>query len=165
MWPATSTSVEDAVVVAHRHRRQCSLTTSSLLMILCSPTSIKRPWVNFEAGAAWMREIPLWPLCHAGLKPSDLPLPLSLHQGLALEDPAGVRLLYSRVARLLACRVPDRSFDDVARELSRSRNVTQADLPAEFEAGPNESTATDGSSRSTNGSFGGLSTEWRLKQG
>jgi len=43
-----------------------ALQESSLLVILCSPTSITRPWVNFEAGAAWMRRIPLVPLCHAG---------------------------------------------------------------------------------------------------
>lgn len=71
-----------------------ALQKSDLLIILCSPISITRPWINFEAGAAWMRNIPLVPVCHAGLTPGDLPMPLSLRQGVALEMPEGLRRLY-----------------------------------------------------------------------
>ncbi|PYV95030.1 MAG: toll/interleukin-1 receptor domain-containing protein, partial [Acidobacteria bacterium] len=39
-----------------------ALQQSALMLILCSPSSIRRPWINFEAGAAWMRRIPLIPL-------------------------------------------------------------------------------------------------------
>src|SRR5687768_10966759 len=59
-----------------------ALQESAVMLILCSPSSIRRPWINFEAGAAWMRKIPLIPLCHAGLTPGDLPAPLSFRHGL-----------------------------------------------------------------------------------
>lgn len=95
-----------------------ALEKSTLLIILCSPSSIKRPWINFEAGAAWMRHIPLVPLCHAGLTPNDLPMPLSLRQGVALEQPDGLRRLYGRIAGELKSQVPVRSFDDLAVELA-----------------------------------------------
>ena len=105
-----------------------ALKESALLVILCSPTSITRPWVNFEAGAAWMRGIPLVPLCHAGLTPGDLPMPLSLRQGVALDEPDGLRRLYGRVAEVLHCQVPARSFDDLVREVARSSG-RQANQP------------------------------------
>jgi hypothetical protein len=97
-----------------------ALEKSAVLIILCSPSSIKRPWINFEAGAAWMRHIPLVPLCHAGLTPNDLPMPLSLRQGVALEQPEGLRRLYARIAEELKCQVPVRSFEDLEVELTRS---------------------------------------------
>jgi len=87
-----------------------ALRDSSLLIVLCSPESVRRPWVNFEAGAAWMREIPIIPVCHAGLTPRDLPMPLSTRQGLALGDPAGLRALYARIAKVLKCETPVSSF-------------------------------------------------------
>lgn len=54
---------------------------------LLSPASVRRNWINFELGAVWVRnvasvrsgnsEIPTVPLCHSGMTPSALPLPLS----------------------------------------------------------------------------------------
>jgi hypothetical protein len=52
-----------------------ALQEAAMLLILCSAASVARPWINFEAGAAWMRKIPLVPVCHAGLTPRDLPMP------------------------------------------------------------------------------------------
>jgi hypothetical protein len=96
---------------------ETALSQSAMLLILCSPDSVTRPWINFEAGAAWMRQVPLVPICHAGLGPRDLPMPLSLRQGIVLTDPEGLRRLYSRIAGILQCRVPARSFEDLTREL------------------------------------------------
>jgi hypothetical protein len=97
---------------------EAALREASMLVILCSPKSVARPWINFEAGAAWVRQIPLIPVCHAGLAPRDLPMPLSLRQGVALADPDGLRRLYTRVAQALACWIPVCRFEELARELS-----------------------------------------------
>ena len=94
-----------------------ALQQSALMLILCSPSSIRRPWINFEAGAAWMRRIPLIPLCHAGLTPGDLPAPLSFRQGLLLTESRGLRQLY---AQELGCAKPDSSFDSLAGALAKS---------------------------------------------
>ncbi len=48
-----------------------ALRECAAVVILCSPESVKRPWINVEAGAAWMRDIPLVPVCHLGLLPRD----------------------------------------------------------------------------------------------
>lgn len=105
-----------------------ALQDSAMLIVLCSPASVGRPWINFEAGAAWMRGIPLVPLCHGGLTASDLPMPLSLRQGVVLDQPDGLNRLYGRIAEVLKCKVPARSFEDLARELASS-SVAGAKAP------------------------------------
>ena len=105
-----------------------ALQQSHLMLILCSPTSIRRPWINFEAGAAWMRKIPVIPLCHAGLTPADLPAPLSLRQGLQLTESRGLQRLYKRVADELNCAVPDAALDSLASALGK---LADALRPAE----------------------------------
>jgi len=67
-----------------------ALKTTSVLLLLCSPDSVKRPWVNFEAGSAWVRGIPIIPLCHAGLSPKQLPLPMSTFQAVDLASPSAL---------------------------------------------------------------------------
>lgn len=62
-----------------------ALNSSSLFLLLCSKASLVRPWINFEAGCAWIKKVPLIPLCHSGLKKSELPSPLSVFQGLELD--------------------------------------------------------------------------------
>jgi TIR domain len=35
-----------------------ALREASVLIVLCSHSSVKRPWVNFEVGAAWIKSTP-----------------------------------------------------------------------------------------------------------
>jgi hypothetical protein len=93
---------------------------SSIFIILCSPIAITRPWVNFEAGAAWMRDLPVIPACFAGLRAQNLPMPLSARQGLELNDAQGLRRLYARIARALDFQPPARDYDALAAELIAS---------------------------------------------
>lgn len=95
-----------------------ALRDCKIFVILCSPESIRRPWINFETGAAWMREIPIVPVCHAGLLPRDLRMPLSLKQGIALNDADGLRRFYVRIAKVLECDTPSRNFSQLALELT-----------------------------------------------
>lgn len=95
-----------------------SLRQSDLLLILCSPDSIRRPWINFEAGAAWAFGIPIVPICHSGLTPRDLLMPLSLRQGIVIGEPDGLRRLYTRMSQLLACNIPSSNFEKMAETLS-----------------------------------------------
>ncbi len=98
---------------------------SSIFLVLCSPTAITRPWVNFEAGAAWMRDVPVIPVCFAGLRPRDLPMPLSARQGLELNDAEGLRRLYGRVAQALGFQAPVRDYGTLATDLGASPERTQ----------------------------------------
>jgi len=104
-----------------------ALRNSSIFIVLCSPISITRPWVNFEAGAAWMREIPVIPVCFGGLRPRDLPMPLSARQGLELNDAQGLQRLYARIAQTLGFQPPVRDYDALAADLMAMAERTPAD--------------------------------------
>jgi hypothetical protein len=94
------------------------LKKADLQVVLCSRESVGRPWVNFEAGAVWLRGIPVVPVCHSGMKPETLPVPLSMLEGIAVSDPAGLAKLYDAVAGTLGLRTPSVDFAEVAREAS-----------------------------------------------
>ena len=97
-----------------------ALRNSSIFIVLCSPVAVSRPWVNFEAGAAWMREIPVIPICFGGLRPRDLPMPLSARQGLELTNAQDLRRLYARIAQTLGFQLPVRDYDALASDLIAS---------------------------------------------
>ena len=78
----------------------------ALQIVVCSPKSVTRPWVNFEAGAAWIRDVPVIPLCHSGMTPSQLPIPLSLLQAATLADVAGMNLVIPVLAQALSATTP-----------------------------------------------------------
>ncbi len=46
-----------------------ALKTAAIELILCSEDSVKRPWIHFEAGACWVKGIPVIPICHTGMRP------------------------------------------------------------------------------------------------
>ena|SRR5438270_11573215 len=48
---------------------------AKILFSMLSPVSVIRPWINFEAGAAWMREGKVIPICFGGLTAASLPNP------------------------------------------------------------------------------------------
>jgi len=63
-----------------------ALQESKLLIILYSPLSKNRPWINFDTGCGWIKNIPIIPICHSGLKPNQIGQPISSFHGLEMED-------------------------------------------------------------------------------
>jgi TIR domain len=90
--------IDDALKAAH------------IELILCSHHSIKRPWVNFEAGAGWVKGIPVVPVCHTGMRPVDLPIPLNMLEAIDAGDRAGLERLYKLLASKLGSEVPTVDF-------------------------------------------------------
>lgn len=78
-----------------------ALEKTGLMIVLCSPFSVGRPWINFEAGAGWVRGIPVIPVCHTGLKPSSLPVPLNLLSGIEGSVAQEWPPVYKRLAQRL----------------------------------------------------------------
>ena len=89
-----------------------SLSTCAVEIIIASPNSIKRPWINFEAGAGWVRKIPVIPLCHMGLQPSQLPLPLNLLQAATAGDISSLKLVFPVIADAIGCEMPEIDFSE-----------------------------------------------------
>ena len=81
-----------------------ALKNAQVMLIICSRQSIKRPWINFEAGAGWIKDIPVVPVCHTGMTPEDLPIPLNLLQAISASDIRGLERLYGLLAnQLVSC--------------------------------------------------------------
>jgi len=93
-----------------------ALKRADLQIVLCSQASVGRPWVNFEAGAVWLRGIPVVPVCHSGLVPAALPVPMSMLEGVLLTDHKGLEKLYDSVAAALGLRTPAIDFAALAKE-------------------------------------------------
>src|SRR3954454_22859391 len=84
------------------------LEESKAILALCSHKSLDRPWVNFESGFGAGKEVPVIPVCHAGLGRDEVPQPLSRFQALDLREAADCRKLVRRLARI--CEVPEPEF-------------------------------------------------------
>lgn len=91
-----------------------ALDIASLELILCSRLSITRPWVNFEVGAAWLKKIPIVPVCHSGLQVCDLPVPYSVLNGIEVGQERELQKLYLGIAKTLGVDLPDTDFGPVA---------------------------------------------------
>ena len=102
------------------------LRTSVAMLIFCSPESIGRPWINFEAGAGWARKIEIVPMCHSGQRPVDLPLPMNLLQGIEAHNPAQIKNVFKLIANKLNSDVPSadmKSLSDAVAEFESTYSV------------------------------------------
>jgi hypothetical protein len=94
-----------------------ALEQAQIAMVLCSTESVARPWINFEAGAAWIRRIRLIPVCHSGIKPEALPMPLKTLNGVVAGEAAGIQALYRSIAKVLDIDTPAADFAAIAAEV------------------------------------------------
>lgn len=103
-----------------------AMTSANLVIVLCSPVSVRKTWVIFEAGAAWgQANVGLLPICHSGLLVSNLPSPLSSFQSLQLENADFAARFDSSLTEMLALdsqRSPEiAAFPHVKETLLRAR--------------------------------------------
>src|SRR6185503_3985937 len=113
-------STQASILVGSKwlHEVTNALNKANLHVVLASPESVRRKWINFEAGAAHVRGVPIIPLCHSGLTPAQLPVPLSESQGLVLSDDSGFRRFYAAIARALGSELPDVDYAAYGREVA-----------------------------------------------
>ena len=109
-----------------------ALHEAASLLVLCSRASLNRPWVNFEVGAAWIRKLPIVPICHSGIGPQELPIPLSLLQGIRASEEIGLAQLYRHVAGLLKCKCPESKLQQLRAEIQAFEKVYAPKLENEF---------------------------------
>lgn len=94
-----------------------ALRNASLALILCSQKSISRPWINFEAGAIWIRNMPILPLCHTDLRPGALPAPLSTLQSVEINQASGLKQVIQKIAEGLGCKPPSIDFNEIVEKI------------------------------------------------
>lgn len=79
-------------------------------VVIASPQSVKRPWINFEAGAGWVRDIPVIPLCHSGMTPATLPQPLASLQSVSASQEDDLKRTVETLAKVLNGNVPELDY-------------------------------------------------------
>src|ERR1700730_12387970 len=57
-----------------------ALLAAEIVILMLSRRSVARPWVNFEAGAAWLADKKVIPVCYGNLSKDALPHPYSAIQ-------------------------------------------------------------------------------------
>ncbi|HET8865502.1 MAG TPA: toll/interleukin-1 receptor domain-containing protein [Gracilimonas sp.] len=98
-----------------------ALSDAKCLIVICSMKSINRPWINFETGAAWIKKIPIIPICHTGITKENLPIPLAYFQATEVyDDEFSKRLIQSLIEHLGFSKLPNISFDEFNNEILES---------------------------------------------
>ncbi|WP_226701148.1 toll/interleukin-1 receptor domain-containing protein [Priestia aryabhattai] len=100
-------STQDSISVGERWLDKVTdaLNESIVEIVICSHLSIKRPWINFEAGAGWIRNIPVIPFCHSGMTLTQLPTPLNMLQGAIANEPSSIEKIVRILAESIGARV------------------------------------------------------------
>ena len=101
-----------------------ALTDADLFLVLCSPRSVRQPWINFETGCGWTKHVPIIPICHSGQAKGKLPLPLSAFQGIDTSQSDFAKELLNAIAKQGSIsKVPPIDFVQMMKEI---RNAEQA---------------------------------------
>lgn len=113
-------SDEDSIHMGQKWLDRISngLKTCAIEIVLCSPKSILRPWINFEAGAGWVRDIPVIPLCHSGIEPAKLPTPLNLLQAAKANEVSSLKLIFPVLAQAIGAKTPNIDFSDFVAKVT-----------------------------------------------
>ncbi len=94
------------------------LTNAELVLVLCSPKSIRQPWVHFKFGCAWTKSVPIACLCHSGLNKVGLPSHLRTFEVLEVDDDAFMEQLFNELAKRSGIkRLPRLSYETMKSEL------------------------------------------------
>ncbi|MCU4825544.1 hypothetical protein COL01_06600 [Bacillus thuringiensis] len=106
-----------------------ALKNAQIILLLCSQNSVRRPWINFEAGAGWIKGIPVVPICHTNIKPSQLPIPLNMLQGVDVSNKNDLEQVLQLVGKQLGVsKVPDRPYEKIIesiKEFEKEYGVVQ----------------------------------------
>jgi DNA-binding MarR family transcriptional regulator len=95
-----------------------TLANFKALILVCSPDSLQRPWISFEAGCAWMKKVLVLPVCYSGATPAELPPPLTLFSAFDLNDEGFPEKLFSALAKEMGLpQLPEIAYDRMRREI------------------------------------------------
>ena len=96
-----------------------ALDSAMAFLVLFSPTSVKRPWVNVQTGWGWIKGLPIILICHSGLKKDDLPPRISSFKCIEIDSDGFVSDLFGRLTEHLGfSRVPRIDQDTMVSELT-----------------------------------------------
>jgi hypothetical protein len=104
-----------------------ALRESVVHIVLCSHQSIRREWIMFEAGAAWLHDSLVIPICHSGLRAGDLPAPIGYLQAVELNSKKSLEFIVSAIQGRLQSVKSFRPFDDFYNAVDQIQRAYEAD--------------------------------------
>jgi hypothetical protein len=99
------------------------LRQSKIVLLLLSPQSVVRPWVNFEAGGAWFLDKKVIPICFHGLIKDKLPKPYSNIQAVGISDCNDQHYLVTSVTHYLRNQLPP--LPPTGKKVEPYKNLSQ----------------------------------------
>lgn len=96
-----------------------ALESCTVLVSLLSVRSIRRPWIGFETGAAWIQRRPIIPVCIGKMSKASLPPPYEGMQAVVL--PGHADKLLGAIARYLGQPYTPPSDGPLLAMLAKSR--------------------------------------------
>ena len=82
------------------------LEKASVMFVIISELSVERKWLYFESGSAYIKNIPIIPICVNGYKISKLSPPFSFFQGIELPNERDEKNLLEMLAKEVVLYVP-----------------------------------------------------------
>ncbi len=106
-----------------------ALNRSNLLIVLSSEFSIERPWVNFESGAAWIKKIPIIPICHTGMSKDSIPDPYRRKLAINLDDKNFGLTLFKSIMKKIGYKGDLKTdFNRMEEEIQSAKNEIKYDF-------------------------------------
>lgn len=101
-----------------------SLRNCVIELLICSSNSITKPWINFEAGAGWIRNTcKVIPICHSGLMPKLLPIPLNMLQGMVISEEKKLHELFEIISKEIECKLPSVDYKSFILTISKLEKI------------------------------------------
>jgi len=94
-----------------------NLERCEVILLLCSPQSISRPWIAFEAGVGWSKKIKVIPLCY-GLNINQLPLPFSRWQSKNINRRDSLNSLIKKLSNDFGLKYDELKCENIITEYS-----------------------------------------------
>jgi len=105
-----------------------ALKNCKLMILFCSPLSIRNEWIHFEAGCAYIRGIDIITVCHSGLTTKGVPANLQDYQGIDFNEVDSLTVLFDSIKNSLKCKkIPIINSKVVYEELSKEITVASHD--------------------------------------
>lgn len=130
-----------------------NLRAAKMLLLLASERGLKRPWVWYETGSAWSREIRMIPCCLGKIRKNELAAPFSSYQALNIDDVGDLKNLLNSIGRELGLSVEVPDLEPIATKLQvldRKSGESKLAATAPPENGRIERVVLDGDDRQFN---------------
>jgi hypothetical protein len=94
-----------------------NLRDANVLLLLASERGLNRPWVWYETGSAWSREIRMVPCCLGRVRKNGLSAPFSSYQALNVDEGPDFKSLLTEIGRELSLPVQVPETQAIVSEL------------------------------------------------